>query len=151
MHLYWIPVCTTTLAVPCPCLQMMLCSISDKDATRNHQGNSSNLIIGQHEYNFDLFRWMIGHSIVRYANAKEWGILTQFSMCICLRKVHRIFTILSHDEFVQFRNSSHWYRRLCNEDTCIFSFHNLENDSEIRQALHKSNTSLSLDALYTDS
>ena len=56
-------------------------AISDNDATRNHQGNSNNLIIGQHESNFDLFRRMIRHSIVRYANVKEWGILIQF-LCV---------------------------------------------------------------------
>ena len=37
MRLYWIPVCTTTLVVLCPCLQMMLCSFSTREDLLQYQ------------------------------------------------------------------------------------------------------------------
>ena len=49
-------------------------AISNNDVGRNHQGNSINRIIGQHE------------SFVQYANVKQCGILIQFTVYVAKEK-----------------------------------------------------------------
>ena len=61
-------------------------AISENGATRYHQSNSINLIIGQHKSNFDLFWWMIRHTFAQYANVKQCGTLIQFTVYVAKEK-----------------------------------------------------------------
>ena len=73
----------------CPCVSTTrekFVAISENDATRYHQSNSINLIIGQHKSNFDLFWWMVRHTFAQYANVKQCGTLIQFTVYVAKEK-----------------------------------------------------------------
>ena len=85
-------------------------AISENDATRDHQSNSSNLVIGKHKSNFDLLWWMIRYTFVQYAKLDNVALLLQFIVCCqfafcCHWWVHRNCTALSPGEFALARNN----------------------------------------------
>ena len=123
-------------------------AIPDNDATRSHQGNRWDLIIGRDKSNF----WSLSMNdlaLICPICKRKTMRQSYTNYCVCFRrKVHRNCTVLSPDEFAWARHNSHWYRRLCNEN--IPAFNHIENDSEFQQALHKFVTFLTLDLDIND-
>ena len=98
-HMFMFFLCTYTayksakhLLLSFPCLpsrvyhQRKNVAISENDATRYHQSNSINLIIGRHKSNFDLFWWMIRYTFAQYAYVKQCGTLIQFTVYVAKEK-----------------------------------------------------------------
>ena len=91
MNLYCLSICKASVIVFS--LYALAClptekniAIFENDATRYHQSNSINLIIGQHQSNFDIFWWMIRHTCAQYANVKQCGTLIQFTVYVAKEK-----------------------------------------------------------------